>query len=323
MQTRRPAQVTDGPSSSSSSSSAVSVNVSVGVTPQAESTNATQTQLSPAVREPPKYMNKSMQTMLDGMKPEELQTVAKYIAARQAQQRLEVSEDDSYPPTLSSTLSRLLVRWIDESVEMDVGHRDAIVEIGQTRLLVTWFTERRLKHGIQHTQHTWTINTWSSSEDCDSIDLEFLYDTCQEGEQWFRAIRYDNDFGSKCEYKTSPSLTKWHQKQSQAKAKSSKARNNGNGKKVKVEDSEAEPMEEDIEEGEQEEEEEEEDEIDKSKDHALIVWLFKVFEESCEDLLDECFQYESTGQHSTTVNQCPCKHLGISSICLYCKHRPM
>ena len=57
------------------------------------------------------------------------------------------------------------------------------------------------------------------------------------------------------------------------------------------EDSEAEPMDEDIEVGEKEEEKQEE-ESEESKDHALILWLFEVFEDRREDLLDTCLEHK-------------------------------
>ena len=299
MQTRRQAQASGGPSSSSSAAT----------TPQTRSQtrSQSQTRLSPAAvcgggrgrgrgggctsssSRPPKYMSKSVQTMLDGMKPEELQAVAKYIAVREAQQRLEANEDDSYPPTLSSTVSRLSVRYIDENVNMDGGSHNAIVEIGRTRLLLAWSTERWYDYARQHTRHDWTIRTWSSNHKYDSLTSSIIDTKGKEGELWFCAKHFNDHLEFEYGHDVYPPLTQWRQKQSQTQAKSSKERNNDNGKKVKEE--ETEPMEEDIEDAGKEEEEEEDDHV-WLKDHALIVWLFKVFEGSRVDLLDECFEHE-------------------------------
>ena len=232
MQTCRQAQATGGLSSSSSSSSAVNVNV--GVTPQAESTNATQTQLSPAVSEPPKDMSKSVQAMLDGLEPKELRAAAKYIAVREAQQRLEANERNSYPPTLS-TLSRLSVRYIYEGANEDGGCHRAIVKLdNETCLLLTWSIERWEKHSQQRTRYDWTIRTWSSSQDYDAINPSIVYAKREEGEVWFRAMHFDDCFEFEYEYETYPPLTAWRQKQSQVKEKSNKTKNNGNGNKVKA-----------------------------------------------------------------------------------------
>ena len=252
----------------------------------------TQTQLSPDVREPPKGMSKSMQTMLDDMNSKELQTVTKYIAVREAQLRLKaVNRDLDFDP---SKLSHLSVRYIDENANEHGGYHEAIVELdNETRLMLTWSIERWQKHGQQRTRHDWTIHTWSSSQDChsrDSINGSIIETKNKAKQQWFCAMHFNDCFEFEYEYETYPPLTAWRQKQSQVKEKSNKTKNNGNGNKVKAEDSEAEPMDEDIEVGEKEEEKQEE-ESDVSKDHALILWLFEVFQVSRVDLLVECYEH--------------------------------